>query len=186
VIFIAGGDQQKISSKLGGTPLCDLLRDLFLGGATIAGTSSGASVLSETMLVSGETDESHHIGGSLRMAPGLGLIGEVIIDQHFAERGRMSRLIGAVAQNPRMLGLGIDEDTAAILDREKLRVMGSGAVYVVDGREMTFSNAGSDDAEILSAFNVRVHMLSRKDEFSFDRRIPVYVPSPDPEPVGAK
>src|SRR3546814_13908456 len=84
------------------------------------------------MLVRGASQESHRIG-DLHMAPGLGLIRDVIIDQHFAERGRIGRLLGAVAQNPRVLGIGIDEDTAIILEGGSFRVHGSGAVYVVAG-----------------------------------------------------
>jgi cyanophycinase len=185
VFFMAGGDQKKIASKLGGTVACDCIRDLLRDGGTIAGTSSGASVLSETMLVAGETDESHQVGGvSLQMAPGLGLVGELIIDQHFAERGRIGRLIGAVARNPRLLGLGIDEDTAAVIERDSMRVLGSGAIYVVDGREITFSNTGSDEREIMSAYNVRLHVLSGEDQFDFSRRVPIYVqPKLEEEPA---
>jgi cyanophycinase len=183
VFFMAGGDQQKIASKLGGTVVCECIRELLREGGTVAGTSSGASVLSETMLVAGETDQSHEIGGSLQMAPGLGLISEVVIDQHFAERGRIGRLIGAVARNPRMLGLGIDEDTAVVVEGSTMRVIGSGAIYVVDGREMTFSNSGSDNPEIMSAYNVRMHVLSREDRFDLATRMPTYVAPPEPQPA---
>src|SRR5215203_1017201 len=107
--------------------LCDRVRELYRNGATIAGTSSGASVMSETMMVAGEANDSQSASGSLRMAPGLAFIPGVIIDQHFAERGRIGRLVAAVAQNPRLLGLGIDENTAAVFDGHKrLRVLGSG------------------------------------------------------------
>lgn len=186
VFFMAGGDQKKIASKLGGTVVCDCIRDLLRDGGTVAGTSSGASVLSETMLVAGETDQSHEVGGSLEMAPGLGFVADVIIDQHFAERGRIGRLIGAVARNPRLLGMGIDEDTAAIIQGDRMQVLGSGAIYLVDGREMTFSNAGTDVREVMSAFNVRVHVLGCEDEFDFSRRLPAYVPGTAPETVEAE
>src|SRR3982751_2511752 len=97
VVFFAGGDQMKITSRFGGTPLCDRLREIYENGATIAGTSSGASVMTEVMMAAGESETSNQVGGSLRLAPGLGLLSGVIIDQHFAERGRMARLLGAVA-----------------------------------------------------------------------------------------
>src|SRR3546814_15945439 len=100
-----------------------MVRRLHLRGGVVAGTSAGASVMSETMLVRGSSQESHRIG-DLHMAPGLGLIRDVIIDQHFAERGRIGRLLGAVAQNPRVLGIGIDEDTA-IIDRKSTRLNSS-------------------------------------------------------------
>src|SRR3546814_3247243 len=95
-------------------------------------SSAGAAVMSETMLVKGSSRESHRIG-DLHMAPGLGFVRDAIIDQHFAERGRIGRLLGAVAQNPRVIGIGIDEDTAILLRDDALEVLGSGAVYIVDG-----------------------------------------------------
>ncbi len=104
VVFFAGGDQMKITSKFGGTPLCDRMRDLYMSGAMIAGTSSGASVMSEVMMSGGESESSHQTQSSLQLSPGLGFISGVIIDQHFAERGRMGRLLAAVGQNPRLLG----------------------------------------------------------------------------------
>jgi cyanophycinase len=129
--------------------------------------------MSETMMVSGEGDQSHLVGGSLRMAPGLGLMPGVIIDQHFAERGRMGRLLGAVAQNPRLLGIGIDEDTAVLFDgQRKLTVLGSGAVYIVDGRAMTYTNAAEDDAGAASVYGMTVHILSESDGFDLQTREP--------------
>src|SRR3546814_7452767 len=95
--------------------------------------------MSETMLVKGSSRESHRIG-DLHMAPGLGFVRDAIIDQHFAERGRIGRLLGAVAQNPRVIGIGIDEDTAILLRDDALEVLGSGAVYIVDGVGVTHSN----------------------------------------------
>jgi len=84
----------------------------------IAGTSAGASVMCETMLISGNGEDSLKIGDTLRMAPGLGFVKDMIIDQHFAERGRIGRLLTAVAQNPRLLGVGIDEDMAILVEGE--------------------------------------------------------------------
>ncbi|MEN3338225.1 MAG: cyanophycinase, partial [Acidobacteriota bacterium] len=106
-VFFTGGDQLRITSRIGGAPVCERIREIFSRGGVIAGTSAGASAVSETMLVSAPSSESHKID-SLQMAPGLGLLRGVIIDQHFAERGRLGRLVGAVAQNPRLLGVGID------------------------------------------------------------------------------
>jgi cyanophycinase len=174
VIFFAGGDQLKITSRFGGTALCDRVRELYRRGATIAGTSSGASVMSETMMVAGAGGESHEGTDSLKMAPGLGLMPGVIIDQHFAERGRMGRLLAAVAQNPRLLGIGIDEDTAVVFDgTRKMRVMGSGAVYLVDGRAMTFTSATESDARTASIYGMVVHVLGPDDEFDLQKRDPV-------------
>jgi cyanophycinase len=185
VLFFGGGDQLKITSRFGGTELCDRIRDLYSRGATIAGTSSGASVMSETMLVSGEGDESHATHGSLKMAPGLGFMPGVIIDQHFAERGRIGRLVGAVAQNPRLLGLGIDEDTAALFDGHRvLRVMGSGAVYVVDGRGLTYTSAAEDGAGTASVHGLLLHVLSEGDSFDMETREPHRKPPSKPAAAG--
>jgi cyanophycinase-like exopeptidase len=128
-----------------------------------------------TGLVSGNGGESYRLGESLNMAPGLGLIAGVIIDQHFAERGRMGRLLGAVAQNPRILGIGIDEDTAIIVENEQtFRVMGSGAIYVVDGRHITCSNISEGAQEkTLSLYDVCLHVLSHGDGFDLAARRPL-------------
>ena len=130
--------------------------------------------MSETMLVEGGDEESHVIGGSLRMAPGLGLIGGVIIDQHFMERGRFGRLVGAVAQNPKNLGIGIDEQTSIVVERGNgFYVLGSGGVYVIDGTEVTYSNVAEEDKKkTLSIYNVRLHMLSQGDRFDLLNRQP--------------
>jgi cyanophycinase len=178
VIFFAGGDQLKITSRFGGTPLCEVVRKLYARGATIAGTSSGASVMSETMLIAGDGGESHTSGDSLRMAPGLGFVPGVIIDQHFAERGRIGRLLGAVAQNPRLLGIGIDEDTAIAFDgHRRFRVLGSGAVYVVDGRNLTYTDVAEDSGETTSIHNLMVHVLALEDQFDLTDRLPVAPPA---------
>jgi len=107
------------------------------------------------------------------MAPGLGLIRDVIIDQHFAERGRIGRLLGAVAHSPRVLGIGIDEDTAIVVSGESFRVIGSGAVYVVDGDDVTRSNIAEGGQErALSIYDVRLHVLSAGDSFDMRTRRP--------------
>jgi cyanophycinase len=173
VVFFTGGDQVKITSQIGDTPVFSRIRDIFESGGTIAGTSAGASAMSETMMVSGEGDESHRIGDALKMAPGLGFISDVIIDQHFAQRGRIGRLLGAVAQNPRILGLGIDEDTAIIVRRGAIEVLGSGAVYVLDGRAVSYSNLSEDARDrALTLLGVRLHVLSQGDKLALRSRAP--------------
>jgi cyanophycinase len=175
-VFFSGGDQLRISSQIGDTPIERRLRQLHESGAVIAGTSAGASVMSETMLVKGASAESYRIG-DLHMAPGLGLIRDLIIDQHFAERGRYGRLLGAVAHNPRLLGVGIDENTAIVVEGRAFRVIGSGAAYVVDGEESTNSNIAVARAErALSMFNVCMHVLSSGDRFDLDTRKPTAGP----------
>jgi cyanophycinase len=173
VVFFTGGDQLKVTSQIGDTPVYDRIREIYEEGGTLAGTSAGASVMSESMLVSGEEDETHRIGSELRMAPGLGMLPGVLIDQHFAERGRIGRLLGAITQNPRIVGLGIDEDTAAVFSRQRFTVLGSGAIYVLDGRKVSYSNmANRDESHTLSAFNVTLHLLSEGDVFELKKRMP--------------
>jgi cyanophycinase len=172
-VFFSGGDQLRIASQIGDTPVERRIREIHDRGGLIAGTSAGAAVMSETMLVGGSSAESHRIG-DLNMAPGLGLIRDAIIDQHFAERGRIGRLLGAVAHNPRMLGVGIDEDTAVVVEGERFQVIGSGAVYVVDCEEVTQSNiAEARSASALSLHDVRLHVLASGDSFDLARRAPL-------------
>lgn len=174
VVYFTGGDQLRITSQVGDSPVFRCLLDIYRRGATIAGTSAGAAAMSETMLISGAGDESAEIS-ALGMAPGLGFISGVVVDSHFAERGRFGRLLGAVAQNPRNIGIGIDEDTAIIVDRdERFRVLGSGAVYVVDGTGVSYSSLSERRPEgILSIFDVKVHVLGDGDSYDLTRRCPV-------------
>jgi len=176
-VYFTGGDQLRISSQIGDTPIEQRVREIFDHGGVIAGTSAGASVMSDTMVVKGTGQESYRIG-DLHMAPGLGLIRDVIIDQHFAERGRFGRLLGAVAHNPRELGIGIDEDTAVVVQGRQFEVIGSGAVYVVDGASVTHSNiAEAEPAKALSMYDVRLHVLSAGDRFDLSKRRPSAVPN---------
>jgi cyanophycinase len=172
-LFFTGGDQLKITSQLGDTPILRGIREMYEGGGVVAGTSAGASALCATMLVRGTSEATHRIG-DLHMAPGLGLIRGVIIDQHFAERGRMGRLLGAVAHNPDELGVGIDEDTAIVVeDESRFSVIGSGAVYVVDGAGMSYSNIAEEKEDrVLSLHDVKIHVLSDGDGFDLKARRP--------------
>jgi cyanophycinase len=172
-IFFTGGDQLRITSQIGDSPLFQCLQERYLDGVTIAGTSAGAAAMPETMLISGAGDESNRIS-ALEMAPGLGFINGVVIDTHFAERGRMGRILGVVAQNPRNLGIGIDEDTAIVVKDGHFRVLGTGAVYVVDGAGVSYSSLSEKQPEgILSVFDVVLHVLGDEDKFDLARRRPV-------------
>ncbi|MFN2636496.1 MAG: cyanophycinase [Gemmatimonadaceae bacterium] len=176
-VFFTGGDQIKITSQIGDTPVYTRVREIFEGGGVIAGTSAGASVMTETMMVAGAGDESHRIGSTLRLAPGFGLLPGVIVDQHFAQRGRIGRLLGAIAQNPRMLGLGLDEDSAILVRRGRFQVLGSGAVYVVDGSKVTFSNINEAEPDLpLCIYGIRLHVLNQSDKFDIKTRRPRYHP----------
>jgi cyanophycinase len=183
-VFFTGGDQLKITSQLGDSPIYARVREIYLEGGVVAGTSAGASVMAETMMVAGAGDESHRIGSALQMAPGFGLFPGVILDQHFAQRGRIGRLVAAVAQNPRILGIGIDEDTAILCEPGRcFTVLGSGAVYVVDGSDVTYSNLTEEEARdrTLSVFGVRLHLLSMGDSYDVALRRPANAPAEEVE-----
>jgi cyanophycinase len=173
-VFFTGGDQLRITSQIGDTPTVARVREIYARGGVVAGTSAGASVMSETMLVANGTDSSDPVKPPLLLAPGLGFASDMLIDQHFSERGRMARLIGAISQHPRVLGVGIDEDTALILEQERhFRVLGAGGVYVVDASSATRSTIGEARAERgSSTFGIRVHMLSQGDRFDLSTRTP--------------
>jgi cyanophycinase len=172
-VFFTGGDQLRITNRLGGTQAADLILDVFERGGVVAGTSAGASVMGEMMLV-GSGEGVHRAGDPVQMVPGLGLLKSVIIDQHFSERGRIRRLLAAVAQNPRMIGIGIDEDTAIIVNGlASFRVVGSGTVYVADGRQVTYSNISEDSRDrAMSAFGIKLHVLSQGDGFDLKSHEP--------------
>ena len=173
-VFFTGGDQLKITSQIGGTPVFDRILEIYRSGGVVAGTSAGASVVCGTMLTAGSGQTSPRLGELVQMAPGLGFIRNMIIDQHFAERGRMGRLLAAVAQNPRTLGLGIDENTAVVIDSgETFYVVGAGAVYAVDGRYISYSNVTEGAAErTLAVYDLKLHVLTEGDSFDLDTRRP--------------
>ena len=159
-VFITGGDQLRITSILGGTAVCRELKNLYKNGGVIMGTSAGASVMSSTMIVEG-ADNQPAKKCTLKMAPGLGLIGGVIIDQHFDQRGRFGRLLCGVAENPGVLGIGIDENTAVILYPDMhFEVIGANAVTLIDGTAIQSSNVSElKQDEILAVMGVMVHVL---------------------------
>jgi cyanophycinase len=168
-VFFTGGDQLRITSILGGTRAYQALLDAYRRGALIAGTSAGASALSSTMIVDGlNNDQARKC--TLKMAPGLGLLEQALIDQHFAQRGRLGRLLTGVAENPHALGIGIDEDTAIRIDPDAcFFVLGSGAVTVIDGATIEESNVSElAPNEILAIQGVTLHVLPR--DYGFDMK----------------
>ncbi|SUY46646.1 cyanophycinase [Clostridium putrefaciens] len=173
LVFFTGGDQLRITSVLGGTPLYEAMKAAYEGGCVFVGTSAGASVMSRTMIIEGNDDESPR-KCTLKMAPGLGFIKDVIIDQHFAQRGRIGRLLVSIAENPEVLGIGIDEDTAIVVNRNgTFKVIGSGAVYVIDGRSITKSNVSEQfPEELLSIFDVNMHVLKKGNGFNLNSKVP--------------
>lgn len=179
VVFFTGGDQLKITSQLGDSMVYRQLHLILERGGTVAGTSAGASVMSTTMLIAGEGDQSPEVQDAIRMAPGFGFLPDAVIDQHFAERGRVGRLLAAISQNPRLLGIGIDEDTAILVHgNEQFEVVGNGSVYVLDATQMTYSNlAEANMEEKLAGFDVKLHLLSEGYRYDLQNRRPC-IPEP--------
>jgi cyanophycinase len=164
-IFMTGGNQIRIAAILGGTSVGAALEDANRGGAVVAGTSAGAAVMTVIMVAGGDRGRSPS-PNLARMAPGLGLIGGLIIDQHFRERDRVARLMTMVSYNPGLLGVGIDEDTAALIKPDGcLEVLGAGTVLIVDGREMVSNVHSRRGGTPLNIANAIVHFLTSGSRF---------------------
>lgn len=172
-IFFTGGDQLRITANLGGTTTNEGLRNAYMRGTVIAGTSAGASAMSNTMIVEGDSDEAPKLN-TIRLAPGLGLLEEVVIDQHFAQRGRIGRLISAVAHNPYILGIGIDEDTAVLVHPDAgLEIIGSQTVTFIDGRNVLFTNVSElSPGQALAIGQAVIHVLPKGFGFDLTGRTP--------------
>ena len=172
-VFMIGGDQLRITSMLAGTCFDRRLRERFgAGGLLVAGTSAGAAAMSSTMIIRGD-------GGSVRrdaveLAPGLGYMRDATIDTHFDRRGRIQRVMAIFAQNPAIMGIGIDSDTAIeVLPARRFTVIGSGVVFVFDGR-VTHSNASQvAEDEPLALVDVKVHVLPEGYGFNLSSKRPI-------------
>ena len=174
-VFMTGGDQMRLVSLLGGTEFASKLRRMAREtDVVIAGTSAGAAGMSTSMIVRGESI-SHPQKNSVRLSPGLGFLKNIIIDQHFTERGRISRLITAVSYNPYNLGIGIDENTAIILDPDGvMEVFGQGSVTIVDGSDISYNEiaeVAEDDA--FSVCGVKLHILKDGLVYQYLERHPL-------------
>ncbi|MFL5756136.1 MAG: cyanophycinase [Chloroflexota bacterium] len=175
-IFLTGGNQLRLSSTIGGTRMADGILEGFQRGAAVAGTSAGASAMSSHMIAFGAPGATpkHRMA---QIAAGLGLLPGVIVDQHFQQRNRLGRLLSLIAQNPSLLGLGVDEDTAGVVGPDHvMEVIGRGSVTVVDG-----SASETDAWEIhghrpLMISNVVLHSLPAGYRFDLRRRQRVVTP----------
>ena len=177
-VFMTGGDQMRLVSLLGGTKFADLLRKMVRNtDIVLAGTSAGAAGMSTSMIVRGEST-SHPHRNSVSLSPGLGFLRNIIIDQHFTERGRISRLITAVSYNPYNLGIGIDENTAIILNgKGTLEVFGQGSTTIVDGSQITFNEiAEVADHEAFSVCGIQLHVLRDGLVYDYRERHPMQPP----------
>ena len=169
-VFFTGGDQERITTVIGGTATDSILQSLVAAGTVVlAGTSAGAAMMSGTMIVEGDARGVSR--ASVRTGPGLEFLPGVLIDQHFAERGRINRLLSAVAQYPHELGLGIDEDTAILTDGDRFEVLGSGAVTVVDAGCATEIRVPAQGP--ITLVGARIHVLPAGHTFHLTGRRPV-------------
>jgi cyanophycinase len=171
-IFFTGGNQLRLTTLLGGTPVAKLIRVRNAHGVTVGGTSAGASILSEHMIAFGD-EGSAVISGSVRLAPGLGLTNRFIIDQHFRQRDRLGRLITALAYNPFSIGIGLDEDTAAFIGPdETVEVEGSGGVTVVDASDVSYSSISeAGEGQPVCMLGLRLHILVAGATFNLHTRL---------------
>lgn len=176
-IFMGGGDQVHLVSTIGGSRLERAIREAYANGAVVCGTSAGAAALTETILAGGEPDEYGQMV-DLHLGPGFGMLGfRAVIDTHFAQRRRLQRLFMVVAQNPELLGLGIDEDTALVVQGHRGEVVGRGSVTFVDGRGVRFDNADECMAgKPLTLSYLRVGIVGAGYQFNLrDRELEILV-----------
>ena len=161
-VFLTGGNQLRLSTTLGGTPAADILRKRNAeDGLHVAGTSAGAAIMSEHMIAYGD-EGSTPASDKVTLAPGLGLLPWAVVDQHFRQRDRLGRLLSALAYNPRPVGIGLDEDTAAFVGPdETLEVRGSGGITIVDASEVEFTSMDSANRhDPVTVIGVRLHVLT--------------------------
>ncbi|MGK7653907.1 cyanophycinase [Roseovarius sp. B08] len=172
VLFISGGDQMRLTSIFGASKALEAIRSIYHEGAVIAGTSAGAACQSSTMVYGGSAIDSLR-KGAVKMSAGFGLIEGVIIDTHFLERGRFSRLMEVGATNPEYLGIGLGEDAAVLFENGVIKAFGPGHVILVDSSRISSCNVFDlSDGEAVSVHNVVMHALVEGDGYNLaDRRV---------------
>lgn len=186
-IFLTGGNQLKLMSIMGGTPAATRLRRTYRAGCVVAGTSAGASAVCQHMMaygLSGITPRK----AMMHFAPGLGLINRLLVDQHFGARGRTGRLVTALAHNPFLIGVGLDEDTAVEVGpgHQTLTVIGRGSVTIIDGANISYNDIYRiPDNAPLTIYNMRLNLLTHGYQFDIARRQPV-VPAVPPLPFDSQ
>jgi cyanophycinase len=170
-VFMTGGNQLRLSTTIGGTPLAQRIRRRNAAGMHVAGTSAGAAFMPEHMIAGGIEGATPH-PDMVTMAPGLGLTNNFIIDQHFRQRDRLGRLLTALAYNPFAFGIGLDEDTAAFIrPGDDLEVVGSGGITVIDPTELTYSSMDlARRGDPVSLLNVKLHILISGGRFEIASR----------------
>ena len=175
-IFLTGGNQLRLSSTIGGTLLAEAVLDRFRAGAVVAGTSAGASAMSSHMIAFGASGGTpkHRMAA---LAAGLGVLPSVIIDQHFQQRNRYGRLLSVIAQNPSLLGLGVDEDTAGVVGPDHvMEVIGRGSITIVDGAAAETDAWDVKGHRPVMISGVVLHLLPSGYKFDLRRRHRIAAP----------
>ena len=171
-IFVTGGDQQRLCDLIGNSKFVESIKErIHRGQLVLAGTSAGAAMMGEKMIAGGSSGESPN-RSLVDLADGLGIIPELLVDQHFHNRNRMARLLSAIAAYPDKLGIGIDEDTcAAFLDNGTFEVIGKGTITVIDPGGLTHTNyLEAGETSPISLHKLTVHVLSQGDRYHYQHR----------------
>ena len=178
-IFITGGAQDRLVELLVGTLSMECIRNRNADGVVVAGTSAGASIVAAHVMLGGSGMAGNSNDAAARKAmvevvAGFGLLQDVIVDQHFSQRGRMGRLLSAFASNPGLIGIGLDEDTAVLIDREgTLEALGSGMVTLIDGRNATSNYFDIEPGDVLTVVDSSLHILGCGQRFDLNERRPI-------------
>jgi cyanophycinase len=172
-LFFTGGSQLHVTALTGGTPLHYLILDKFNKGMTVGGTSAGAMMMSSSTLLSGSSDAAPKLG-AVEVAPGMEFLERSIIDTHFSQRGRHGRLLSSVAHNPQVLGIGIDERTAMVVQDGSFEVMGEGAVTVICAKNSMHNNLPYiKSEEAIGIVGVNFHILPEGYKYDLEKREPI-------------
>lgn len=172
VVFFSGGDQLRITSILGGSPVLKEIRKRFYHeGLIVVGTSAGAAAMPETMIYGGMATEAL-LKGAVHMTAGMGLLSRVIIDSHFIKRGRFSRLMQIISSNPGHIGIGLGEDTGVVIEKNRyIKAIGSGLVVIFDGQDLRYTNITDvSEGEAIAIENIRVHTIVKGYGYDLKRR----------------
>jgi len=172
LIFLAGGDQLRLTTIIGGSKVLQTIHDRLDAGALIAGTSAGAAVFSDTMIYEGKSEDGL-IKGSVLSTSGFGFVENIVFDTHFMARGRIGRLIQIVTTNPSCFGVGIGEDSGVVFKGDgTIEVIGTGQVIIVDGRDIIHSNIMViEPGKSIAVENVRIHSLVNGYGYNFKKRL---------------
>ncbi|MFC1886408.1 cyanophycinase [Thermodesulfobacteriota bacterium] len=171
LIFLAGGDQLRLTTIVGGSRMLEAIQNRLDAGALIAGTSAGAAVFSDTMIYEGKSEEGLLKGRVLTTA-GFGFVENIVFDTHFMARGRIGRLVQIVTTNPSCIGVGIGEDSGVVLKGDgTVEVIGTGQVIIVDGCDIVHSNIMDiEPGGPIAVENVRIHSLVDGYGYNFKKR----------------